>query len=95
MTNTKAKRRDGHGGFSRLFRKHRVVSSATNTGRYQKGNEDIRGMGTDQKECPTNVTMAKLGVNQHAVGIIEYKGQGSCQENVLSILSILRAEINS
>ena len=38
-----------------------------------------------KKECPTNVTMAKLGVysvTQHAVGItVNKQGQDSCQEN--------------
>ena len=47
--------------FSRPFRKHGVVPLATYMRMYKKVDiVDIKGMGTVQKECPINVTMAKL-----------------------------------
>ena len=61
MTNTKGKKRGTRYMFSRPFRQHGVRPLATYMRIYKKGGiVDIKGMGTVQKECPTDVTMAKL-----------------------------------
>ncbi|VFV26017.1 60s ribosomal protein l21-like, partial [Lynx pardinus] len=61
MTNTKGKRRGTRCMFFRPFRKHRVVPLTTYMQIYKKCDiVDIKGMGSIQNECPTNVTVAKL-----------------------------------
>ncbi|XP_074234932.1 large ribosomal subunit protein eL21-like, partial [Saimiri boliviensis] len=74
MTNTKAKRRGTRYVFSRPFRKHGVVPSATYMRIYKKGDiVDIKGMGTVQKGMPYKCYHGKTGrvcnVTQRAVGI--------------------------
>uniref|UniRef100_G1Q9P9 Large ribosomal subunit protein eL21 n=1 Tax=Myotis lucifugus TaxID=59463 RepID=G1Q9P9_MYOLU len=78
MTNTKGKRRGTHYMFSRPFRKHGLVPSATHMRIYKKGDiVDIKRMGTVQKGMPHKCHQGKTGrvynVTQHAVGIIVNK----------------------
>lgn len=74
--------------FSRPFRKHGIVPSATKMCFYKKGDRtvDIEGMGTFQKEMPHKCNYSQIGrvynVTQHAGGIaVNKQGQDSCQGN--------------